>query len=120
MRIAVTSDGTSPEAPVDARFGRAAGFIVFDTDTGAYEAVDNTTNLGAVQGAGIQAGEAVARLGVECLITGHCGPKAFRFLRAAGIRVCTGAHGTVREAIEAFQGGDLSPNDHADVDSHWA
>ena len=49
--------------------------------------MDNTPNLNATQGAGIQAAESVAWLGVETLITGHGGPKAFQVLSAAGIKV---------------------------------
>ena len=75
--------------------------------------------MNAAQGAGIQAAEAVSRLGAECLITGHCGPKAFRTLQAAGIRVYTGAAGTVGEAIAALQQGRLALAEAADVDGHW-
>jgi predicted Fe-Mo cluster-binding NifX family protein len=120
MKIAVTSAGKTLDDPVDSRFGRAPGFILFDTETGELQAVDNTQNLNAAQGAGIQAAEAVSRLGAGCLLTGHCGPKAFRTLEAAGIRVYTGVQGTVRAALEAWQAGKLTPTPAADVESHWA
>jgi predicted Fe-Mo cluster-binding NifX family protein len=120
MKIAITSSGESLESRVDPRFGRAAKFIVLDTESGEIQATDNIQNLNAAQGAGIQAAEAVFRLGVESVVTGHCGPKAFQALTAAGIKVYTGAQGTVEEAIEAFKAGNLSAAESADVEGHWA
>ena len=120
MKIAITSCGNTPESQVDPRFGRAAFFLVFDSDTGAFEAHDNAQNLNAAQGAGIQAAETVSRLGAEVVITGHCGPKAFRTLTAAGIKVVVGADETVRDAIERFKQGDLKPAESSDVECHWA
>ena len=120
MRIAVSSTGRTLESQVDPRFGRAAFFVLVDTDTGAVSAHDNAQNLNAAQGAGIQAAETVSRLGAEVVITGHCGPKAFRTLRAAGIQVVVGPDSTVAEAVEQFTSGELVPSDAADVESHWA
>lgn len=120
MKIAVTSSGRTLEAPVDLRFGRAAYFILADTETGAFEAHDNAQNLNAAQGAGIQAASTVSRLGAEVVITGHCGPKAFRTLRAAGVQVVVGAEGTVASAIEDFKAGKLKPTESSDVEGHWA
>ncbi len=107
MKIAITSTGASTDAPVDPRFGRAAFFIVFDTETGEYTALDNTQGLNSPHGAGIRAAETLSQLGVEVVITGNCGPKALIALEAGGIKVFTGATGTVREALEKFRRGEL-------------
>lgn len=119
MKIVVTSTGDTPEAPVDSRFGRAATFLVFDTESGRYESIANTRNVNAPQEAGIQAAEAAARVGARCVITGHCGPKAFRVLSAAGIRVFTTEARTVAEAVERFRAGALAETRSADVEGHW-
>ena len=119
MKIVVTSESATLDSFIDPRFGRAAKFILFDTDTSEFEPVDNAQNVNAPQGAGIQAAETVSRLGAEYVITGHCGPKAFRTLQAANIRVIVGAEGTVAEAIEKFKSGELSATDTADVEGHW-
>ena len=119
MKIAVSARGPDLEAEVDPRFGRAAQFVLYDTESREATSVDNRQSLNAVQGAGIQAAETVSRLGAQCLLTGHCGPKAFRTLQVAGIEVCCGAAGTVAEAIAAFQAGKLQPTSRADVDPHW-
>ena len=119
MKVAITAQGKDLESLVDPRFGRCGWLIVADTETGEYRAVSNEQNLNAVQGAGIQAAENAGRQGVEAVITGHCGPKAFRTLNAAGIKVFTGARGTVAEALESFKSGSLKESDDADVEGHW-
>ena len=65
MKIAVTSQGPDLNSQVDPRFGRTKNFIVVDTDTEEFSVHDNSQNLNAAQGAGIQAGRTVAELGVE-------------------------------------------------------
>lgn len=119
MKIAITTSGTGLDAPIDPRFGRARRFVVVDTETGEAHEQDNTQNLNAPQGAGIQAAAAVSRLGATVLITGHCGPKAFQALAAAGIKIYTGATGSVSEAIAQFKAGRLKAADSADVEGHW-
>ena len=120
MKIAITSRGETKGSEVDPRFGRAGYVIIFDTDTGESRAIDNRINVNAMQGAGIQAAETVAREGIEVVVTGHCGPKAFRTLRAAGITVVVGASGTVEEALKRYQNGELTETEGPDVEGHWA
>ncbi len=120
MKVLVTTKGRAPDSAVDPRFGRAELFAVVDTDTGKLEVVSNDEAREASQGAGVKAAELAASLGIEAVITGHCGPKAFSALRSAGIRVITGADGTVAEAVEAFERGRLKPADAPDVRGHWA
>jgi predicted Fe-Mo cluster-binding NifX family protein len=119
MKIIITSQGTSLESAVDPRFGRAKYFILADTESGEFSAHDNAQNLNAPQGAGIQAGQVVARLGAEAVLTGHIGPKAFTTLQAANIAIYTGVSGTVKGAIEQFKGRGLEPAAGADVQGHW-
>ena len=119
MKVVVTSIGEGMDSQVDPRFGRASQFVLVDTETGETQSVDNSGGVSAAQGAGVQAAETISRLGAECLITGHCGPKAFRALQAAGIEVYTGASGTVTEAIEQLRSGDLQCSGGPDVGGHW-
>lgn len=120
MKVAVTSQGEALDSPVDERFGRAANFLVVDTEDGTFAVVPNRQNLEAAQGAGVQAAQKVAEQGVEAVITGHCGPKAHRGLMAAGVKIFTGAAGmTAGEAVEAFKAGKLPEAEAADVGVHW-
>jgi predicted Fe-Mo cluster-binding NifX family protein len=120
MKIAFTTSGNSLDAPLDSRFGRAPKFLVYDLENGAFEIVDNEQNLNAAQGAGIQSAETVARLGVKAVVTGHCGPKAFRVLSKAGIRILTCEAPTVGKALEQYFAGLLMESKSADVEEHWA
>lgn len=119
MKVAVTSMGQDLESKVDARFGRAKWFVVADTETNQVQVINNEQNLNASQGAGIQTAENISKHGAEAVITGNCGPKAFKTLGAAGIRVYCGAEGTVAEALEKFKGGKLKQADGANVEGHW-
>ncbi|MFC1552269.1 NifB/NifX family molybdenum-iron cluster-binding protein [Candidatus Latescibacterota bacterium] len=103
----------------DPRFGRAKYFIVIDSDTGNYSAYDNSQNLNAPQGAGIQAAKNMNDFGADAVVSGNVGPKAFTTLKAAGITVYTGATGTVQETLENFNSGKLEKTEMATVEGHW-
>ncbi len=119
MKIAVTSKGTNLDSEVDPRFGRAAYIIIVDTETLEFEAVDNSANVNALKGAGIQAASSISDKGAGVLLTGYCGPNAFKTLEAANIKVANDVSGTVREAVNAFKDGKISFSDKANVDGHW-
>ena len=107
------------DSTIDPRFGRASYFILYDQESQTFEVADNSPNINAVQGAGIQAAEKVVNLGAEVLISGHCGPKAFRVLAAAGIAVYNTNAGTVAEALSELKDGKLTRAASADVAGHW-
>ena len=119
MKLAITVDGDTLDAMLDGRFGRAKHFMIYETDDGTFELLDNTQNLNAAQGAGIQSAQNVAAAGAEALITGHTGPKAFAVLQKAKIAVYSSDIRPVKEAIDAFKSGKLAKAESADVESHW-
>jgi len=119
MKIAVTSTGADLESEVDPRFGRAPYFLIVDSETFDFEALDNKENVNALKGAGIQAAGMVSNKGAEVLLTGFCGPNAFKVLKAAKIGVANNAGGTVRDAVEAYLDGKLPLADGADVEGQW-
>ena len=61
-----------------------------------------------------------ARLGAEAVVTGSVGPKAYKALQAAGIRialieaVCPGT-----EALRRFKEGGLPVLDKPNSEGHW-
>lgn len=104
--IAVSSEGPSLDDLVDPRFGRAAGFIIMDTQTGSFEYLDNGSSQVRAQGAGIQAAENVANSGAGVVLTGYVGPKAFQALTAVGIKIVQDLGGIpVKEAVQRFTDG---------------
>lgn len=119
MKIAITSKGRDLESEVDPRFGRAAYILVVDTDSLEFEVLDNSENVNAFKGAGIQAATMMSDKGAEALLTGFCGPNAFKVLKAAEIDVANDISGTVRDAVQAFNGGKVSFSDAANADGQW-
>ncbi len=115
MTIAITSQGKDLQSPLDPRFGRAKYFILLETATGAFSVADNSANVNATQGAGIQAARCVVERGAEVLITGHVGPKAFAALSAANVRVFSATEGIISDLIEDYEAGLLTQASGADV-----
>ncbi len=121
MKVAITAQGkgSDAESVVDPRFGRAQWIIVVDTETGDVRTHDNTLNLNAVSGAGVQTASNVVDFGAEAVITGNVGPKAFRTLSAADVRIFLVEKCTVQEAVNKFKKGELKEVERANVESHW-
>ncbi|RLC27541.1 MAG: dinitrogenase iron-molybdenum cofactor biosynthesis protein [Deltaproteobacteria bacterium] len=118
MKVAVSASGTDLDAAIDPRFGRCAYFLVVDTEDMSFESFSNENNaLGG--GAGIQSAQFVASKGARVVLTGNCGPNAVRTLAAAGVEVIVGQTGTVREAVERYRAGDLTPTTEANVADHY-
>jgi len=83
----------------------------------AFEAMANEA-IAAPGGAGIQAAQTVVNKGVDVLVSGNVGPNAFQVLSAAGVKIATGAYGTVQEAVEMYKAGRLSEAGISTVAAH--
>ncbi|MBU1669639.1 MAG: NifB/NifX family molybdenum-iron cluster-binding protein [Actinobacteria bacterium] len=118
MKVAISVQGGDLSAAVDPRFGRARGFLIFDSETGEFEYLDNP-NIDAAGGAGIQTSQMVVDRGSEAVITGNVGPNAYRVLDAAGIDVFTGASGTAEEALADYKAGKLNSAGSATVEEKF-
>lgn len=109
MRVCVPSAGPGGlDDRVGEHFGRVPTYTVYDTETGQVEVIDNTSEH--MGGTGLP-GELLAQVGVDVVICAGLGRRAIDLLSRHGIEVCTGASGTVREAIQAWQEGRLSGAD---------
>jgi len=86
MKIAITTTVGNLDSPFDPRFGRAANFVIVDTETDEWEAYPNPA-LNATGGAGIQAAQFIAGHGVQAVISGDFGPKAYSALAAGGVQM---------------------------------
>jgi predicted Fe-Mo cluster-binding NifX family protein len=117
MKICISSTGKNLDAVVDQRFGRCQYFLIVDTETMKVKSISNEGTLSS-GGAGIQAAQIVTKEDVESVITGNIGPNAFQILQAAGIKVFTGADGTVKDVIEKYKSGKLQETGSASVESH--
>ncbi|MFC1782955.1 NifB/NifX family molybdenum-iron cluster-binding protein [Planctomycetota bacterium] len=118
MKIAVTSTGPDLDSQVDRRLGRCPYFLVIDSETLEFEALQNS-NVTLGSGAGLQTAQMVAKHGVQAVLTGNCGPKAFQTLRAAEIQIIVGVSGVVRKVVERFKDGDFVSAPRPNVAGHF-
>jgi predicted Fe-Mo cluster-binding NifX family protein len=119
MYIALSSKGNTLESEIDPRFGRAGFFLLVDPETMEVKVIENKQNLQLPQGAGIQAAQIVVEQGAKTVLTGNCGPKAFKVLQAAGVNVGIGISGTVQEAVNQYKQGKVSFTQTPNVEGHW-
>jgi predicted Fe-Mo cluster-binding NifX family protein len=107
MKIAFTTSGQDLNAPMDPRFGRAAKFLIYDTDRKSFAVIDNS-NVDAAQGAGIKAAETIVKAGATVLVTGDCGPKAVNALKMAGVKIYSSKSASVAASLDAYLAEKLS------------
>ncbi|UDQ96475.1 NifB/NifX family molybdenum-iron cluster-binding protein [Lentisphaerota bacterium WC36G] len=120
MKIVITAKDSYLNNYVDTRFGRANGFLLFDSETKKITFFDNEQNLNATQGAGIQTAQNIINIGADVVLTGHCGPKAFRVLSAAKVKVFTNLSSTTcAKALDDYLNNRLKEAECADVEGHW-
>lgn len=109
MKIAISAEGPTLQDIVDPRFGRAAGFVIYDTETKAFEYIDNGAAQTAAQGAGLMAVETVVEAGVKVVLSGYIGPKALEALQAVGLGTVQDMDNrTVGDVIDEFEAGRLT------------
>ena len=85
IAVSVTHQGEGMDALMDGRFGRAEAFLVVERKSGeAVETIANTS-VDASHGAGTAAASMIGSAGVDAVISGRFGPKAFDALQAMGI-----------------------------------
>ena len=118
MKIAISAMGATLDSEVDPRFGRCRYFIIVDSETMQFEAVENS-GCAASGGAGIAAAQMIASKGVKVVLTGNCGPNAYRVLSSAGVEVVTGVSGKVNDSIEAYRQGKYRASSQPNVPGHF-
>jgi predicted Fe-Mo cluster-binding NifX family protein len=118
MKVVISSSGPELTSPADPRFGRCAYFVLVESESMSARSYPNESRQ-ASGGAGIQAGQFVASLGAEAVLTGNVGPNATRVLGAAGIKVYAGISGTVEEAVNDLKAGKLKTVSSATVGPHF-
>ena len=106
MKVAVSAAGLGLDAPIDSRMGRCAYLAIFDTQSMTGESVPNRAAW-SCDGSGVSCAQQLVNLGVEVVITGHCGPKGFEVLDKAGIKLMRATKGTAQEAFERCLRGEL-------------
>ena len=116
MRFAVTAIRPELSSPIDQRFGRTRCLLLVDLPDRTTTVIDNRSEMHAARDVGLQVAKKVIENQADALITGHCGPKAFHALEAAGVTVYKVSDGSVAEALDRFDEGQLAATARADAD----
>jgi predicted Fe-Mo cluster-binding NifX family protein len=109
MKLAITANGEDLNSPVDRVFGRTRYFVITDPEETHVDVLENSQNVNAAQGAGIQAARQMADKSVNVILTGNVGPNAFKALDAVSIKVFQFESDilTVNDALAAWKEGRL-------------
>ena len=105
MKIAISSTGNNLDSEVDARFGRCSYFLIVEIDEKKkkikdFKAIENT-GKDQMGGAGITAGEIVAKQKVDAVITTNLGPRAFSVFEQSKIKTYQG-EGKIKKVVQDF------------------
>jgi len=103
MKIAISSTGNNLESEVDARFGRCSYFLILEIEDKKikdFKAIENTAKA-QMGGAGITAGEIVAKQKVDAIITINLGPRAFSVFEQFKIKIYQG-EGKIKKVVQEF------------------
>lgn len=109
MRIVVSSETNAGlDAPVAGHFGRCPFFTLIDMEEDqvkTVQVVENPYFHGHEPG---QVPAFVHDQGADVMLAGGMGGRAVAFFEQYGIKPVTGAAGTVRQALDCFQAGQLN------------
>ena len=107
MRICIpTEDQSGLNARIGEHFGRVPFYTLVDTEDPEVKVIDNTGVHGATPG--MPPAEIIAGEGADVVLCSGLGRRAITIFEGHGIHVFIGAQGTVQQAIEAHQNGQLS------------
>lgn len=98
------------QSAIDPRFGRAAYYLIVNTETDEVTVHNNSDGVGASNGAGTGAAQTLSEYGVEALYTGKVGPKAAEVLKQANIPYYENITGTAQSVLDQLKAGDVSQN----------
>lgn len=104
-RMAVTSKGAGLDGEI-APMARSSFFIIFEGSPDNRMVMENLVKKGGSESAIRTAGE-LAKQKVDIVITGTIGPRAFKQLESAGVKVHAGCEGRVSDILEKCLKGKL-------------
>ncbi|NLX46742.1 MAG: hypothetical protein GXY70_01015 [Euryarchaeota archaeon] len=104
-RMAVTSTGDDLDGKI-APMARSSFFIIFEGSPENHLVMENLIKKAGSE-SGIKAAAELAKQDVDIVITGTIGPKAFKQLEAAGVKVHAGCEGKVSDILDKCLKGKL-------------
>lgn len=120
-RVAISAESKDGlDSAVSSHFGRCPYYVLVDLDGREVQAVDVLENPYYNRHVPGMVPQFIHSQGVNVMLTGGMGGRAIALFDQLGIEAVTGAQGTVREALEAYLGGELQGaeacRDHGDRD----
>ena len=107
MKIAIATAGKTLDSLVDARFGRCPYFLIIDSNSKEFKAIENTAGQ-SFQGAGVSAAQMIVNKGVKAVIAGNFGPNAVHVLKNSNIKIFKGISGIMaKKALREYEEGKL-------------
>jgi predicted Fe-Mo cluster-binding NifX family protein len=107
-RIAVSADDNKGlDSVVSPHFGRCPYYAVIDVEDHHVESLSALKNPFYGQHSPGAVPRFIQEQGADVILTGGMGRRAIGFFRQMGIEAVTGAYGSVRNALEAYLGGEL-------------
>jgi predicted Fe-Mo cluster-binding NifX family protein len=94
--------GKTLDAKVEPRFSRSPFFVIVNTETGDFKALENP-GASAKDAASVKAVKFLIDKGAEAIITGNVGHNAFVMIQDTPIKVYLCGGGTVGEAVADFE-----------------
>ncbi|MCP4219134.1 MAG: hypothetical protein GY765_31150 [bacterium] len=101
LMLAVENN-TGLNSKMDNRFGRAAYFLVYDTEEKKIISLEENKYKDQAQGVGIKTANYVVENGCRVAIGAKMGPKSETILQEAGVSIITFTGGTAKEAIDTY------------------
>lgn len=106
MKIAIPSQGTNLNAPVNLRFSRCPFFLFVETDNGQTEALPNPA-LGLLEDAGLQAARFIVAHGAQVVIAAMIGQYAQQVLQEANVTIYEPELPSGQQVVESLRSGRL-------------
>jgi predicted Fe-Mo cluster-binding NifX family protein len=116
MKVIISSTGKDLESDIDVRFGRCRYFLIVDTKTNKFKAIENTAQAQA-GGAGITAAQIVANENPDAIISANLGPRSFQVFQQLNIKIYQ-AEGKIKKAIKDLKQGKLKEITNATGPQH--
>jgi predicted Fe-Mo cluster-binding NifX family protein len=93
------------DSKIDSRFGRAAYFLIFDTEKEEIESLEKNPFLSQAHGVGIQVGNHVIQQKCQIVVGPKFGPKVEEVLKAANIELIISENSPVKEILKKIKSG---------------
>jgi predicted Fe-Mo cluster-binding NifX family protein len=108
MKFLLSVKSNTPDSQLDAHFGRAAWFVILDTETQLISFLENDGGKQS-SGAGVAAAQYAVDQNAQAVVSGHFGPHAVQVLASAGIKMflLDDTCQTIEDVRKAMQQGSL-------------